>query len=59
MGRLTGVEPATTRITTEGSTTELQSPYTSPWCGWRDLNPHALRAPEPKSGASTNFATAA
>jgi hypothetical protein len=26
MGRLTGVEPATTRITTEGSTTELQSP---------------------------------
>lgn len=27
MGRLTGLEPATTRITTEGSTTELQSPH--------------------------------
>lgn len=27
MGRLTGFEPATTRITTEGSTAELQSPY--------------------------------
>ena len=26
MGRLTGFEPATTRITTEGSTAELQSP---------------------------------
>ena len=26
MGRLTGFEPATDRITTEGSTTELQSP---------------------------------
>ncbi len=26
MGRLTGLEPATTRITTECSTTELQSP---------------------------------
>lgn len=26
MGRLTGLEPATTRITTEGSTAELQSP---------------------------------
>ena len=26
MGRLTGLEPATTRTTTEGSTTELQPP---------------------------------
>ncbi|AEW13220.1 No hit [Brucella canis HSK A52141] len=28
------------------------------WCGWRDSNPHGL-PPEPKSGASTNFATSA
>ena len=27
MGRLTGLEPATTRTTTGGSTTELQPPY--------------------------------
>ena len=27
MGRLTGFEPATTRTTTEGSTTELQPPH--------------------------------
>ena len=27
MGRLTGFEPATTRTTTEGSTTELQPPF--------------------------------
>lgn len=27
MGRPTGIEPATTRTTTEGSTTELRSPY--------------------------------
>lgn len=26
MGRLMGIEPTTTRTTTEGSTTELQSP---------------------------------
>ncbi len=26
MGRLTGIEPATTRTTTESSTTELQPP---------------------------------
>jgi hypothetical protein len=29
------------------------------WCGWRDLNPHAFWAPEPKSGASANSATPA
>lgn len=27
MGRLTGLEPATTRTTTESSTTELQPPH--------------------------------
>ena len=29
------------------------------WCGRRDLNPYAFRAPEPKSGASANSATPA
>lgn len=29
------------------------------WCGREDLNLHAFRAPDPKSGASANFATPA
>ena len=28
------------------------------WCGWRDSNPHGC-PPDPKSGASANFATPA
>ena len=28
------------------------------WCGWEDLNPHGF-PPDPKSGASANFATSA
>ena len=36
-----------------------QEPIALFWCGRRDLNPYAFRAPEPKSGASANSATPA
>ena len=32
--------------------------FWSPWCAWRDLNPHGF-PPDPKSGASANSATRA